>query len=47
VGKGALTNNLILNANYSTSFSYSIISFVAAVLVVASLYDLQVKWNCQ
>ena len=44
VGKGALTNNLILIANHSTCFSHSIIiNFLTAVLVVASLYDLQVK----
>jgi len=44
VEKGALTSNLILIANHSTYFSHSmIISFVAAVPVVASLYDLQVK----
>jgi len=44
VGKGALTSNLILIANHSTYFSPAIIiSFVAAVLVVASFYDLQVK----
>jgi hypothetical protein len=36
--------NLILIVHHSTYFSHSvIISFVAALLVVASLYDLQVK----
>jgi hypothetical protein len=36
--------NLILIENHSTYFSHSvIISFVAAVFVVASLYDLQVN----
>jgi len=36
--------NIILIENHSTCFSHSIIiSFVAALLVVASLYDLQVK----